>query len=353
MSKDYYKELKQKNTVLLRHMLLELPPFMPTFFRGIAERTAPRTRIAYAIDYKVFFTYLTKCCKSFLGVLITDFTLDMLNLVSTDDIEGYMEYLSFYTKEKFGKTVELQNDESGKARKLASIRKLFAYFFKKGAIQANPADRVDFPKLHKKNIIRLEPNEVATLLDKVENGEGLSKGQKKYHGLTVKRDLAIVTLLLGTGMRVSECVGIDVTHVNFEKGCVKVTRKGGDESILYFGDEVKTALAEYVDERLKATPCEGHEGALFLSLQNRRITVRSVQKLVKKYARVSVALKKVSPHKLRSTYGTNLYMESGDIYLVADVLGHTDVNTTVKHYVQMAEERRKQAAKYVVLRSED
>ena len=98
------------------------------------------------------------------------------------------------------------------------------------------------------------------------------------------------------------------------------------------------------------TPVEGHENALFLSMQNKRITVRAVENLVKKYAAVVTSLKKITPHKLRSTYGTTLYRETGDIYLVADVLGHKDVNTTRKHYAALEEDRRRQAAKAVTLR---
>lgn len=95
---------------------------------------------------------------------------------------------------------------------------------------------------------------------------------------------------------------------------------------------------------------EGHENALFLSMQNRRITVRAVENLVKKYASNVTGLKKITPHKLRSTYGTALYQETGDIYLVADVLGHKDVNTTRKHYAALEDQRRRQAAKAVHLR---
>lgn len=97
-------------------------------------------------------------------------------------------------------------------------------------------------------------------------------------------------------------------------------------------------------------PEEGSENALFLSLQKKRMNVRSVENLVKKYARIVTPLKKITPHKLRSTYGTNLYRETGDIYLVADVLGHSDVNTTKKHYAALEDERRRSARNAVKLR---
>ncbi|MCI8287253.1 MAG: tyrosine-type recombinase/integrase, partial [Lachnospiraceae bacterium] len=131
---------------------------------------------------------------------------------------------------------------------------------------------------------------------------------------------------------------------------IKIRRKGGYEAVVYFGDEVETALLDYLEERDRIIPVEGHEDALFLSLQNRRITVRAVENLVKKYASRVTTLKKITPHKLRSTYGTSLYQETGDIYLVADVLGHKDVNTTRKHYAAQQDERRRRAAQYVKLR---
>ena len=102
----------------------------------------------------------------------------------------------------------------------------------------------------------------------------------------------------------------------------------------------------------KETPVKGHENALFLSNRNSRITVRSVEILVKKYAGIATPLKKITPHKLRSTYGTSLYRETGDIYLVADVLGHHDVNTTKKHYAAIEEERRMMARNKVKLRED-
>ncbi|MDE6128584.1 MAG: tyrosine-type recombinase/integrase, partial [Lachnospiraceae bacterium] len=215
------------------------------------------------------------------------------------------------------------------------------------------AELVPVPKLHEKAIIRLEPNEVATLLDQVEAGAKLTKKELAYHEKTKVRDMALLTLLLGTGIRVSECVGLDLQDVDFENDGIKIRRKGGYEAVVYFGDEVESALREYMKERKHIIPASGHENALFLSIQNRRIAVRSVENLVKKYASRVTTLKKITPHKLRSTYGTTLYQETGDIYLVADVLGHKDVNTTRKHYATMEDERRRMAAKVVKLREEN
>ena len=123
--------------------------------------------------------------------------------------------------------------------------------------------------------------------------------------------------------------------------------------VLYFGKEVEKALKNYLSSERKAmTPVAGHENALFLSMQRKRMGVQAVENMVKKYARQVTPNKKITPHKLRSTYGTSLYKETGDIYLVADVLGHKDVNTTKKHYAAIDEDRRRQAALAVKLRED-
>ena len=277
---------------------------------------------------------------------ITDFPLSVLDMVQRTDIEEYLDFMSLYQKD--GKNIT--NEERGKSRKLAALRSFYNYYFQNEQIEKNTAALVPLPKRHEKEIIRLEPNEVAILLDQVEDGTKLTKKELEYHKKTKLRDVALLTLLLGTGIRVSECVGLDINDVNFDTGGIKIRRKGGYEAIIYFGDEVETALLDYLEQREHMIPAQGHENALFLSLQNRRIAVRSVENLVKKYTSRVTTLKKITPHKLRSTYGTELYKETGDIYLVADVLGHSDVNTTRKHYAALEEHRRRQAANAFHLR---
>jgi len=133
---------------------------------------------------------------------------------------------------------------------------------------------------------------------------------------------------------------------------IKVTRKGGNEMVVYFGHEVEKALKKYLEVRKNIVPVAGHEHALFYSTQRKRIGIQAVENLVKKYAGAITTTKKITPHKLRSTYGTTLYQETGDIYLVADVLGHRDVNTTKKHYAAMDDARRRKAATAVHLRED-
>ena len=347
LNKNNYHDEQNKNNILrLREVLTTLPPFCKTFFRGIEEYTSTRTRLAYAYDIRLFFEFLQECNSMCAKTEIEKFEISLLDRITRLDIEEYLEYLTLYQKD--GR--EITNDERGKARKLASLRSFYNYFYQNEMIENNPASLVPLPKRPEKEIIRLEPNEVAILLEQVENGTKLTSKELEYHKKTKLRDVALLTLLLGTGIRVSECVGIDLTDINFDEGGVKIRRKGGYETVIYFGTEVETALLDYLEEREHIIPAQGHENAFFLSLQNRRMAVRSVENLVKKYASRVTTLKRITPHKLRSTYGTNLYRETGDIYLVADVLGHKDVNTTRKHYAALEEERRRRAANAVHLR---
>lgn len=343
---NYHDQQTIENVKKMREVLSTLPPFCKQFFRGIEENTSARTRLAYAYDIRVFFEFLhekNSYCKK---MDIEKFPLTILDMLSREDIEEYIEYLTYYMKDDKIYT----NDERGKKRKLAALRTFYNYFYQAELISNNPAVLVPLPKQHEKEIIRLDPAEVAILLDQVEDGVGLSNTQKRFHKFTKVRDIAILTLLLGTGIRVSECVGLDLDDVDFRNNGIKIRRKGGYEAVVYFGTEVETALHDYLDERLHTVPQTGHEKALFLSMQNRRISVRAVENMVKKYSSTVTSLKKITPHKLRSTYGTSLYKETGDIYLVADVLGHKDVNTTRKHYAAIEDDRRRSAANKVILR---
>ena len=345
---NYHEQQNIENVKKMRDVLEKLPSFCKQFFRGINDTTSARTRLAYAYDIRLFFEFLHENNSVCAKLEIKDYPISILNQVTREDIEEYMEYLSFYTKEDKTYT----NDERGKKRKLASLRSFYNYYFQAELIEKNPAALVPLPKLHEKEIVRLDVDEVAVLLDQVEDGTGLTKSQQRFHKVTKIRDVAILTLLLGTGIRVSECVGLNISDVDFKNDGIKIRRKGGYETVLYFGEEVEKALKDYLEERSHVIPQEGHEDALFLSMQNRRMSVRAVENMVKKYSSIVTSLKKITPHKLRSTFGTNLYRETGDIYLVADVLGHKDVNTTKKHYAAMEDERRRRAAKQIRLREE-
>ncbi|HIT78042.1 MAG TPA: tyrosine-type recombinase/integrase [Candidatus Limihabitans stercoravium] len=348
MSK-YTHQRDADNTEKLNSVLEGLPEFCKEYFVGIAQRTTPLTRLNYAYDLRVFFTYLTTHVASCKNKDARNITLIDIENLSPFDFEYYLQYLSFYKDEQGN---EVSNTEQGKSRKLSSVRSLLRYFEKKGLLKHNPTVSVDNPKIRPKDIVRLEKDEISQMLDVVDSGEGLTERQSKYAENTKLRDYAIVGLLLGTGIRVSELVGIDVEDVDFDNLSFVVTRKGGARVILYFSDEVAGMLYDYYYWRKSYTGAP-KETALFLSLQNKRISTRAVENIVKKYSKIAVPLKNITPHKLRSTFGTQLYRSTGDIYVVADVLGHKDVNTTKKHYAAISDDIRRSASKKITLRESD
>ena len=343
---DYHKQTALNDIKKLNSQLKELPGFCRDFFRGIEQTTTTKTRIGYASDLRTFFRFLFSTNPEFSGdnneKKIADITLSELESLKPVDIEEYMEYLKYYTYN--GK--QYSNDERGIHRKIASLKGFYLYYQKRELISNNPTTVIDMPKLHDKEIIRLDSDEVAELLELVENaGEHLTGKKKVYYEKNKLRNIAIFTLFLGTGIRVSECVGLNIEDVDFKENRIKIIRKGGKEEYVYFGEDVAEALGNYIElSRCEIEPKEGHEHALFYSIQRRRITVRAVEELVKDYAAQVTSFKHITPHKLRSTYGTALYRQTGDIYLVADVLGHNDVNTTKKHYAAIDDDLKRSAA---------
>lgn len=344
----YREQEKIENTMKLREFLMELPPYVKDYFRAKESTTSDKTRLSYAYDLRVFFRFLQETNPALKSKSLSEISIQDLSLLQPVDFEEFQEYLKAYrsTDNKLE-----TNSRTGISRKLSCLRSFYDYLCKRKLLTSNPVRLVDMPKIKDKAIIQLDPDEIANLLDYIENyGKDLT-GVKLYHYNKQKyRDIAIVTLLLGTGVRVSELVGLNIADVDFKNNGIRILRKGGNEMIVYFGTEVEKALKDYLEiSRSGITPLSGHEDALFLSGQRKRISVDAVEKMVKKYAS-AVSLKTITPHKLRSTYGTALYRETGDIYLVAEVLGHSDVNTTKKHYAKLSDERRKFASKAVVLR---
>ena len=347
---NYYVQRNNKNIEAIERLLdEELPLFCRDYFLSIDSQTSTLTRLNYAHDLKIFFYFLQE--KKFRGKKVAqDLTLSDLEQVTSNDIEYYLSYLSHYT----GK--EHECNERAKARKLSSVRAMFKHFFNKNMISVDNSAKVSTPKLHDKPIIRLESEEVLDIIDVAESGDGLSPHQRAYHEKNKVRDGAILMLFLGTGIRISELVGLNNDDINFKDNSFIVTRKGGNKAILYFDDDVAAALQRYLDYKENNSEGLKDPTALFISDGKNgktRITVRAVENIVHKYAKIVSPLKNISPHKLRSTYGTQLYRATGDIYIVADVLGHKDVNTTRKHYAAISDDNRRSVAGKVKLTRPD
>ena len=339
--KTYYEQRDLSCIKRTEEIIDTLPYFVGDFFVGVEPRTSSLTRLNYAYDLRVFFHFLTK--KVFRDKDLADIELSDLAKLDSTDFEYFLSYLSRY--EINGKNERCT--ETGKARKLSTLRAFYKYFFNKNMLPANTPSKVSMPKIHEKEIIRLESNdkvdEIGDMLYVVRNGAGLTKKQKAFHLATSTRDTAIITLFLGTGIRISELVGLNIEDFDFKTNSFVVTRKGGNRAVLYYNDEVLETLTDYYNQRISDKKVPTGERAFFLSLQNKRISTRTVQDLVKKYAQIISPLKKITPHNLRSTFGTNLYRQTGDIYVVADCLGHKDVNTTKRHYAAITEDIRKKA----------
>lgn len=271
----YHEHTDIENTLRLRQVLATLPPFCKDYFRAIDATTTAKTRISYAYDIRIFFQFLLENNPALKDKSMTDLTVQVLDQVKALDLEEYQEYLKVYQNRNADKLET--NGERGLKRKVSALRSFYAYYYKREMIETNPSVLVDVPKIHEKSIIRLDADEVALLLDHIEHAGDSLTGQKRvFWEKTKERDLAIVTLLLGTGIRVSECVGLDIEDVDFKNNGIKVTRKGGNEMVVYFGPEVEKALKAYLEVRENITPLSGHEHALFYSAQRKRIGVQAI-----------------------------------------------------------------------------
>lgn len=356
----YADEIKKQNILKLRDLLDKMPPFCTDYFRGISGSKAERTRVGYCRNIYTFLQFITQVNPLYQNVAVKNLPLSVLDEMTPSDIDEYKEYLRYYEIDG----VKYQNSEPTIARNLSAISNMYSFFNKRQAVKNNPLNAVERPKLHNKVIVTLDQEQIFALMDAVDNTDNMSTRQKKLHDVTVDRDRAILSVFLGTGMRVSELAGLDIADIDFKNQTFRVVRKGGNEEFVYFGEEIYDALMDYLlsdssagDIKTKS-PREAllkensDEKALFLSLRGTRMAVRSIEAMVKKYSNMLQTNKKITPHKLRSTYGTALYKETGDIYLVADVLGHKDVNTTKKHYADQNNENRKRAANIVSLKRE-
>lgn len=350
---NYHELIDQERILQIRAICRELPQACGDFLRAISLTTGAFTRLAYALDLRTFFSFLHAERVRFSDKKPSLLDDQDLAALTASDLTAYTEYLTYYIRaDELDQEVPkaFVNHEISIKRKLCSIRSFYDFLFTSQRIPSNVTLLVPLPKIHEKPIIRLSSDEMYQILHSAESGEGLTDHQKHYQALTASRDYAMLMLFLGTGIRVTECVGLNIQDFDFEQNAFLVTRKGGNQMILYFPQDVADALQAYLVERQQIEALPGHENAFFLSLQKRRITQRAVQNLVKKYAKIAAPLKqRISPHKLRSTFATNLYQETGDIYLVADVLGHSSVDTTRKHYAEMSQERRRMAASHVHL----
>ena len=314
-------------------IVAELPGYCMDFFISENDQYLPKTKLAYAQDLKTFFYYLKNT-----GL---DDSLKALGELSMSDIESYMMYLDEYkyVDPNTGEEKILTNSASGKKRKLSTLKSLFKYLQRAGKIEKNPTFLIKMPRLREKEILVLTNDEVERLKENVEYRPNASPRASKFHEKTRFRDMAILSLFLGTGLRVSELAGINLHDIDLESQRALVTRKGGKQSFVYFKNDVAMDLRDYIAyERcnlLKDENGNKMDGPLFVSLRKGRITIQRIEQIVKTYTEYIYAPNvKVTPHTLRKTYGTELYLKYRDLSLVQHALGHSSPATTAKYYTK-------------------
>lgn len=341
-------------TSYLHEFLSNLPDFVFDYIEIYYTGESINTQIGYCLDIKVFLEYLIRFKYRTLNSP-EEFTTEHIAGVTAEDIVRFKAYLkeyeSTYTSPD-GKPITRirRNSNYGINRKLSSVRGLFSYLYKMDKIPQNITDKVDMNKLHQKIKKPLTTQETVRLLDVIYNGENIFTGRHLTEYMRTKqRDIAILIAYLGTGVRVSELVNLDIDDVCFDTSSFIVTRKGGDEQEIFMPVQVENELFAYLTERKEMENIKDKK-ALFISRQGTRMTVSSVEKMLKKYCLMAgiTDSDKSRPHALRRTFACRLLEDGVDIKMVAELMGHKNIEVTHKFYAQY-----NSAAKREVMRNID
>ena len=335
----------------------DLPSFCLDFFSSKDSVYSVRTKQAYALDLRDFFSYIVCGLRAddpdMDLSLVRNMTLEDLEAISGRDINAYLSSLTHVEDDKdyFGKKIRVSNSPTSKKRKLSCIRAFFAYACTHGLVNNDPTTFCEHPKLREKEISTLTDAQQEKLLKLANTGSSKSERARAFHKNTKYRDVAIITMFLRTGLRVSELVSLNYYDIDFEEQQIMVQRKGGKRQKLYFNREVLDALTDYIDMERNHLLGYGEEelgadvfpdGPLFVSNRHQRMSVRMVQQMVSNYGRyVGEKYDKVSPHALRRSFGTALQKKENDLYLTQTALGHSSPETTMKYYAKFPEERLK------------
>ena len=326
---------KDQQDVLNFEKINDLLDDMPAFMRDFANeyrgnQASTRTILGYIGDIDTFFYYL----EAELGIPKKDLTLEVLEKLSALQISQFKGFLVSYK----GRDGQIYTNKTVAVnRKLTAVRQLYKFLYNMDMITQNPSVKVSFVPVKaedaNREIVALDAAEVQRLKDSVIYGDGLTDSQQKHNRGNSFRDQAIIVLLLATGMRVSECVGLNLDDFFPDRMLVRITRKGHRRAQeVHINEEAVVAVKEYIQNERR--PSELDPDALFISRKGQRITQRSVERLVKKYAAASGTAKKITPHKLRATYGTALYEKTRDINAVVTRLGHSSVDVASKRYIR-------------------
>lgn len=317
---------KKSNAEILYELVECLPDFCKGYLIIRANDRSMATRIGYARNLKTFFEYVLKNVKYFQGKSVKDILPNDMEKLSVEDLDLF---IGIYSEDHEKPTI---------ARMKSSISSMYQYLANTlRAISYNPVlgvQRVDVPK--KDYVVYLNLQEQEQLLNTIIYGTGLTEREKSLHKRYVKRDLAMVFLLLDTGLRASELQGADNRDVDLSECSIIVTRKGGSINKVYFSDEAAGYIRDYMQEKERLFPMFNRPGdPLIISEKGTRLTVRQYENIVPKY--VNAALPErygtINCHKLRSSFAMEFYMrdpEYGghDILALQNRMNHKRLETT-------------------------
>lgn len=337
----------------LQDFLTNLPDFVFDYIEIYYTGESINTQIGYCIDLRIFLEYLSKF--KFREIKNTEnFTCEHMAKVRAEDIIRFKAYLREYQSTYISPdgheiTRTRKNSSYGINRKLSAVRGLFSYLYKTDQIPENVTDKVDMNKLHQKIKKPLTTQETLRLLDVIYNGEKIFTGRYlTEYKRTRQRDIAILISYLGTGVRVSELVNLNVQDICFDTSSFIVTRKGGDEQEIFMPVQVENELYSYIKERSELKDIKDKD-ALFISRQGKRMTVSSVEKMLKKYCTAVGIIDpdKTRPHALRRTFACRLLEDGVDIKMVAELMGHKNIEVTHKYYAQYNSAAKREVMRHI------
>lgn len=314
------KEFEKSTNEYIKKHLDEYPKYITNYYYSLAEKSHT-TKINYINKVNKFLRFLDE----------QGYDIEDVNIFK----EIKPSLINIYTGEY------LAGEGCNKAANFYAIKNFFKFLENDEYIDSNPCNKATPPKDRKKHeIVALTPEEIETIKNNIINGVG-SDYAKSFQKDWKNRDMAIVMLGLSLGLRIGSIIEMNVEDIDFENQKIKIVVKGNIEKDLFFSAKIKQYLLAWLEDREELMYDFYDDGALFINSYRNRLTYKSVNKLIKKYT-YNID-KKITPHKLRSTCATNIYNMTGDIYLTANVLGHSNIQNT-KRYAKISEKKEREAA---------